>query len=95
MRVEQHGEAIGELAGVPPHFLASDGGIALHRVNPNAAGRIRLLDAVHLRRIAVAQGAIRGDEEEHYGARLSPLVRAVRDAFGVAQGKLDRGMCQG
>src|ERR1039458_4497461 len=90
-RVEQSGKAVSVFARVPPDFFVGNRGVALHRIEEHATRGVRLFDAVHLRRVAVAQGAIRGDEEEHYGARLGPLIRVVLDALGIAQGKLERG----
>src|ERR1022692_1162892 len=90
-RVEQSGKAVSVFARVPPDFFVGNRGIALHRKEEHATRGVRLFDAVHLRRVAVAQGAIRGDEEEHYGARLGPLILVVLDALRIAQGKLERG----
>lgn len=94
-RVEQRGETISVIMCVAPDLFVWNRGIALHGIKKHATRRVRLFDAVHFRGVAVAKGAIRGDEEKHHRVRLLPFIGRVFDAIGVAQGKLHGGICEG
>src|SRR5262249_40957862 len=62
--------------------------VAVPSAEPPPATRIVFPNSVNLWNIPVAEGAVRGREENHNRRRLRPIVLAVNRALGIPQGKL-------